>query len=72
MAGRVPEAQWRELSTHFRQHELAKRTVWLRAGENASQLGFVVNGVFRLYYTRRDGKEVNKSFIAEHDFLSVG
>lgn len=72
-AGRVPEPQWRELSGHFRQQELKKRTLWLRAGEPAVQLGFVVHGVFRLFYTRRDGKEVNKSFVAENDFLaSIG
>jgi CRP-like cAMP-binding protein len=72
-AGPVPEPQWRELAGHFRQQELKKRTLWLRAGEPALQLGFVVHGVFRLFYTRRDGKEVNKSFVAEDDFLaSIG
>jgi CRP/FNR family transcriptional regulator, anaerobic regulatory protein len=69
-AGIVPEQQWRELATHFRKQELEKGTLWLRAGEPATQLGFVVEGVFRLYYTRRDGKQVNKSFIAENDFLA--
>jgi CRP-like cAMP-binding protein len=70
ISGAVPEPQWREFAAHFRQHELKKRSVWQRAGEPATQLGFVVRGVFRLYYTRRDGKEVNKSFVAEDDFLA--
>jgi CRP-like cAMP-binding protein len=70
ISGAVPEPQWREFAAHFRQHELKKRSVWQRAGEPATQLGFVVRGVFRLYYTRRDGKEVNKSFVAENDFLA--
>lgn len=69
-AGTVPETQWREFSALFRQNELSKGSVWQRAGEPATQLGFVVSGVFRLYYTQRDGKEVNKSFIAEDDFLA--
>ncbi len=72
-AGRVPEAQWRELAQHFSQRELKKRTLWLRAGEPSLHLGFVVRGVFRLFYACRDGKEVNKSFVAEDDFLtSIG
>jgi CRP-like cAMP-binding protein len=70
VAGTVPEPQWREFSAHFRQQQLKQRSVWQRAGEPATQLGFVVRGVFRLYYTRRDGKEVNKSFVAEDDFLA--
>jgi CRP-like cAMP-binding protein len=69
-AGTVPGAQWREFSALFQQQELKKCSVWQRAGEPATQLGFVVSGVFRLYYTGCEGKEVNKSFVAEDDFLA--
>jgi CRP-like cAMP-binding protein len=68
--GALPERQWLEFRACFRQQRLPKHTSWLRAGERGVELGFVVSGVFRLFYTRPDGREVNKSFVAEGDFLA--
>jgi CRP-like cAMP-binding protein len=69
-AGTVPEEDWPEFAALFRSQRLEKNTTWLRVGQPAEHLGFVVSGLFRLYYTRADGKELNKSFIAEGDFLA--
>lgn len=70
-AGAVPEEQRAELEARFRVQHVTKGAHWLRAGERAASLGFVVRGLFRLYYARNDGKEYNKSFIAEHEFLAA-
>jgi CRP-like cAMP-binding protein len=69
-AGAVPDADWPDFAALFRSQRVPKGTTWLRAEERAEQIGFVVSGLFRLYYTRSDGKEFNKSFIAENDFLA--
>jgi CRP-like cAMP-binding protein len=69
-SGHAPEPLLREFLALFRKKRVAKRALWLAAGERAEDLGFVVKGLFRLYYTRSDGKEFNKSFVAEDDFLA--
>ena len=69
-AGAVPEAQWLEFVAQFRLQHVAKNAHWLRAGDQATNLGFVVRGLFRLYYERDDGKQFNKSFVVEHQFLA--
>jgi CRP/FNR family transcriptional regulator, anaerobic regulatory protein len=69
-AGAAPAEQWRELAGHFRAQRIEKGRHWLAAGEQAAELGFVVRGVFRLYYTAPSGKESNKSFVAEGEFLA--
>jgi CRP-like cAMP-binding protein len=69
-AGTIPEAQWLEFAEQFRLQHVAKNAHWLRAGDQATNLGFVVSGLFRLYYARDDGKQFNKSFVVEHEFLA--
>jgi CRP/FNR family transcriptional regulator, anaerobic regulatory protein len=68
--GPAPEAQWREFAALFRTLKVSKSAVWLQAGQQATQLGFLVSGLFRLYYTTADGKEWNKSFLVEGDFVA--
>jgi CRP-like cAMP-binding protein len=69
-AGTIPEAQWLDFAAQFRLQHVEKNSHWLRAGEQATNLGFVVRGLFRLYYAREDGKQFNKSFVAEYEFLA--
>ena len=43
----------------------------LRAGEQSNELAFVNSGLLRFFYQTSDGKESNKSFIAENQFAAA-
>jgi CRP/FNR family transcriptional regulator, anaerobic regulatory protein len=67
----LPQDQWREFSGLFRSRKVDRKAHFLHVGDRASTLGFVVSGLFRLYYTRSDGREFNKSFVAEGHFIAA-
>ena len=58
------------ISQLFREKSLQAGEHFLKAGEYATELGFVNSGLLRFYYATSDGKEVNKSFILENQFAS--
>ena len=43
----------------------------LRAGSESNELGFLHRGLIRFFYATPDGKEFNKTFVAEGGFLGA-
>ena len=58
----LADATWMELSEHFQERKLGKGDHLFEAGENVSELFFIVKGLLRFYYLDLEGKEHNKSF----------
>jgi CRP-like cAMP-binding protein len=52
-----------------RERVFAKNDSFATAGETPSELGFVVDGVFRAFLRNEDGREYNKTFFPEGTFL---
>lgn len=52
----------------LRTKKLAEREVLLKAGNTCTEMGFVNQGCFRVYYAL-DGKEINTQFIFEQQFV---
>jgi CRP/FNR family transcriptional regulator, anaerobic regulatory protein len=71
-AGNPPPAdQIAEFLAAFRPRELAARTVVVRAGASPAEFGVIDRGLLRLFYLRRDGRELNKSFLTTGDFVGA-
>ncbi len=66
-----PPQSFEDFAELFRARTLEKGEYFVRAGEEAAAVAFVCSGVARLFYTRNDGKEFNKGFVAAPDFMSV-
>lgn len=68
--GPLPQTQWEQLASDIRTETLAKGQHFLRAGSRATTVGYVAEGLLRLYYHGGDGKEFNKSFVFAPDLVS--
>ena len=64
IAGELP-ASGEDFLALFRPTTLDKNEPWVRAGSSPKTIAFVREGLLRMFYTRDDGREVNKSFITE-------
>ena len=70
-AGEPPESQWREFASGLRLRTLDKGEYLVRAGEQARTVSFVCSGLLRMFYLRRDGRELNKSFVCPPGFVGA-
>lgn len=61
---------WEELKSYFRPRSFKKGEHFLRAGDTATQMYFIAEGLVRLYYTHPDGMELNKSFYCEDNVVT--
>ncbi len=68
---RIPAEEFQKLIRFATIRHLTKREHYLRAGDKPNNFGFVVSGILRLYYATEDGKEFNKSFCGEGDFVGA-
>lgn len=66
-----PEPQWQQFASLLRPQALPKGTYWVRAGERTGKIAFVVEGLLRMFYIRKDGREFNKTFVTAPDFVGV-
>lgn len=53
----------------FKPRILKKDMSFLEAGEKSTEIGFIVNGVFRSYYIDKMGNDITKYFYAEGGIL---
>ncbi len=58
-----------ELVANFKVATFDKNSPLLRAGDLWDKAFFVERGLLRLYYSTQQGKEFNKGFFAEDDFI---
>ncbi|MGK0367547.1 MAG: CRP-like cAMP-binding protein [Thermoproteota archaeon] len=65
----IPIDAWNKLAENFTFRDVGKRDCFLSAGDDSSQFGIILEGVFRLYYVRPDGKEFTKTFRAKSEVI---
>ncbi len=68
------ESRWnpeirKELASLFRCREYAKGEELLHQGDLWTRIFFVEQGLLRLFFVRNDGREFNKNFILEGEFV---
>jgi len=61
---------WSELEPLFYTKELEKNDYFSKEGQLTRDLGFVCNGILRIYYLNDKGEEWNKHFLQENDFVA--
>lgn len=64
------DEEWRYFVEMTSVKHVKRRTQLIKAGERVNYAYFCMEGLFRLYYTLEDGKEYNKSFSFENDFVT--
>lgn len=66
----IPPAEMTFFRTLVESRFVPAQHHFVRAGEAAADIGFCVQGLFRLYYTTPDGIEYNKKFCGQHEFVA--
>jgi CRP-like cAMP-binding protein len=61
----IPEEEWAEFSRGLAGRDFGAGENLLRANQVGREYFFIASGLVRMFYTTEDGKEFNKSFIAE-------
>ncbi len=67
----IPDKEFELLSSHTQLVSLEKQDVLLRAGHASKTFWFIAQGLVRNYYTTKEGKEFNKSFILAPGFCGA-
>ncbi len=66
----IPDIQMRALEALLSSAFYQKNEYFVKAGECHTHIGFVVDGLFQLFYTDRKGKEYTKNFFAANHFAA--
>ncbi|MCF8059582.1 MAG: Crp/Fnr family transcriptional regulator [Bacteriovoracaceae bacterium] len=66
----IPHEEWKVLTSSLKQRKLAKGDFLLKEGEMASEIGFIVTGFCRQYFTNHDGVEFNHHFNFENELVA--
>ncbi len=66
-----PDPELDEFLKLFQIRSIEKGAYFVRAGDRSTELAFVNAGLLRFFYQTTDGKEFNKSFIAENQFTTA-
>jgi len=61
---------WSELEPLIYIKELDKNDYFSKEGQSTRDLGFIFNGILRIYYLNDKGEEWNKHFLQETDFVA--
>ncbi len=65
----IPAEQWLAFESKLVEKAIAKGEFLLQAGDNTLEFGIILTGIFRLYYTDKNGKEQIKSFRRNGELL---
>ncbi|MBX9784162.1 MAG: Crp/Fnr family transcriptional regulator [Chitinophagaceae bacterium] len=66
---KLSDADWQLLQPHLQLKTIHKNQLLIQEGKRETQIGFVLHGMFRQYYTK-DGEEKTTYFFFEHHFIS--
>jgi CRP-like cAMP-binding protein len=66
-----PDHELDEFLKLFQIRSIEKGAYFVRAGDRSTELAFVNAGLLRFFYQTTDGKEFNKSFVAENQFTAA-
>ena len=61
---------WSEIEPLIYIKELDKNYYFSKEGQSTRDLGFIFNGILRIYYLNDKGEEWNKHFLQENDFVA--
>ena len=61
---------WAEISSLTYRIELNKNEHYSRIGESIKDLGWISDGILRIYYLNEKGEEWNKHFLQKGDFVA--
>jgi CRP-like cAMP-binding protein len=64
----ITDEDWEMLLPHLELKKLTKNKFFIKEGKKETQIGFVVDGMLRQYYTN-DGEEKTTYFFFEHHFV---
>src|SRR5882762_6696214 len=67
--GSLNEKQIELIKGEIQSKRFEKGDYFLQAGQTAKEVGFVTNGVFRIFYFDKDGNEITRYFIEENNFI---
>jgi len=65
----LPREERRRIEILFKRRHLAREDYFLSAGDRQEFVGFNLNGVFRYFYVDYEGRECNKHFVLENEWL---
>jgi CRP-like cAMP-binding protein len=65
----LSDADWQLLQPHLSTKTIRKNGLFIKEGNKATEVGFVIDGMFRQYYTK-DGEERTTYFFFENHFIS--
>jgi len=61
---------WSEIEPLIYIKELEKKNYFSKEGQSTRDLGFIFNGILRIFYLNDKGEEWNKHFLRENDFVA--
>jgi len=61
---------WSEIEPLIYIKEFGKNDYFSKEGQSTRDLGFIFNGILRIYYLNDKGEEWNKHFLQENDFVA--
>lgn len=67
----IPDEQWPDLAAIFSAREFSRSSSLVAADERNDTVFFVTEGLLRIYYLDRDGRERNKAFIEAGGFAGA-
>jgi len=62
---------WAEIEPLIYQKELDKNEYYSKEGQLTKDLGFIVQGILRIFYLNEKGEEWNKHFLVKNDFVAA-
>lgn len=66
----ITDVDWEMLLPFLQLKQLRKNDLFIKEGKKANEIGLVINGMFRQYYTK-DGEEKTTYFFFEQHFISA-
>ena len=67
----IPTDQWSMFESKLVERIFSKGEYFLEAGDKVLEFGIILTGIFRLYYTDKNGKEHIKTFRKNGDLLGA-
>ncbi|KPM48709.1 Crp/Fnr family transcriptional regulator [Jiulongibacter sediminis] len=65
----VSDDSWEKLISLFKPRRLSKNEYFIKAGEQAKEIGFLESGIIRAFYRNNEGVEYNKHFFINPCFV---
>lgn len=65
----VSPGNWEKFRALFRPKKLRKNEYFIKAGEQAKEIGFLESGIIRAFYRNNEGVEYNKHFFINPCFV---